>query len=46
MTGTASRDTINSKFTLLALQDTGLYTVNLEKAGRFEWGKGKGCAAT
>ncbi|CAD8198730.1 unnamed protein product [Paramecium pentaurelia] len=45
MTGTASRDTVYSKFTMLVLQDTGIYQANLNKAGRYEWGMNQGCLA-
>lgn len=45
MTGTASKDTVYSKFTMLVLQDTGLYRANLNKAGRYEWGMNQGCLA-
>ncbi|CAD8109199.1 unnamed protein product [Paramecium sonneborni] len=45
MTGTSSRDTVYSKFTMLVLQDTGLYQANLSKAGRYEYGMNQGCLA-
>lgn len=45
MTGTASRDTVYSKFTMLVLQDTGIYQANLVNAGRYQWGMNQGCLA-
>lgn len=45
MTGAALEIFSYSRFTLLALQATGLYKVDLRKASQFNWGRNKGCGA-
>lgn len=44
MTGTAVQSFVYSKFTMLAMEATGVYKVDLNKASTFVWGADGGCA--
>lgn len=43
MTGTHTQNSVYSRLTLAALQDTGWYVANFNRADRLEWGKDLGC---
>lgn len=43
MTGTHTQNSVYSRLTLAALQDTGWYVANFNKAERLDWAKNLGC---